>query len=81
MENKDGGPAFPHIVDPRGERKQGMTLRDYFAAHFPITMSEIAMLLNQTGKTATAEAMMEAMAAVRFAYSDAMIKAREKGGA
>jgi len=33
MENKDGGPAFPHIADPRGERKQGMTLRDYFAAH------------------------------------------------
>ena len=25
MNEKDGGSAFPHIVDPRGERKKGMT--------------------------------------------------------
>ena len=29
MNEKDGGPAFPHIVDPRRERKKGMTLRDH----------------------------------------------------
>ena len=29
MNEKDGGPAFPYIVDPRGERKKGMTLRDH----------------------------------------------------
>ncbi len=37
MNNKDGGPAFPHAdlddLDHIRGMKSGMSLRDYFAAH------------------------------------------------
>jgi hypothetical protein len=82
MENKDGGPAFPHIADPRGERKQGMTLRDYFAAKVIQGMASMddGRCPNQEDKKDIDAwrvkcMMQEAQAA--YLQADAMIRTRE----
>ena len=87
MNEKDGGPAFPHIVDPRGERKQGMTLRDYFAAKviqgmYPAV--DDGRCPNQEDRKdidAWRSKCMMQDAETAYLQADAMIKAREKGGA
>lgn len=62
-----GGPAFPFSGEPGVEPGcSGMTLRDYFAAHAP-TPAETLVLSDHC--------------AYRYRYADAMLAAREKGGA
>ena len=64
MDKDTGGPAFP---SPREHTtKEGMTLRDYFAAR--VMQSIIAM---EGADPATA-------AGIAYTCADAMLKAREK---
>ena len=66
----DGGPAFPNVPDGAGDKwsdwDHGMTLRDYFAAHAPTPAEEMDIADH---------------CAYRYRYADAMLAAREKGGA
>lgn len=71
MSNKDGGPAFPH---PAGWRRDphisdGMTLRDYFAAH--ANEKDIACHETdpRTGRLFTREV-------AKYRYASAMLKVR-----
>lgn len=83
----DGGPAFP--VTAHGLACQGMTLRDFFAAHAPfpsatntLTVDEIRALLPDSEVPDDAlgqlKLVMRATALVRYAYAAAMLAEREK---
>jgi hypothetical protein len=76
----NGGPAFPSPRYFKGLGPDGMTLRDYFATkamqskllcEFPRRLPESAQ-----GKT-----VGEWIADQSYEMADAMLKAREKGGA
>lgn len=86
----DGGPAFPCHTNPRpgtlSDAPQGMTLRDYFAAHAPIDQ-EISLAYAQkivgrdcpdyAGATiANAMFWAEFRARMRYIEADAMLRAR-----
>lgn len=80
MITNTGGPAFPAHKNWRID--SGMTLRDYFAAHAPITIED-AMLV--AGLDCSAFGMlplgkrmdvMVALANMRGTYADAMIAER-----
>ena len=58
------GPTLLHI-----------TLRDYLAAHCPVSFSEFLRGWTNT-ETATATTSMEAYAVLRYRYADAMLKER-----
>lgn len=80
---KDGGPAFPSThplifdSDPRGPSTLmcvGMSLRDYFAAHAPpIDENWFLQYCKNIGVFSHAKTTAD----WRFAYADAMLKARE----
>jgi hypothetical protein len=64
VSNKNtGGPAFPQAFAMAPKLDQGMTLRDYFAAHATIPPNGM---------------QMEDHCAYRYRYADAMLSAREK---
>ena len=75
----DGGPAFPHIVEPvaYGENTVtiktftygGMTLRDYFAA---------AALTGVAGSGFWSETPPDATAKAAYQYADAMLDERSR---
>ena len=64
----DGGPAFPlQSIGPEfSPGYAGMSLRDYFAAHAPLPECDMPFFEH---------------CAYRYAYADAMLKAREGGEA
>lgn len=68
MSKETGGPAFPvTLTDKSGQIAptfEGMTLRDYFAAHCPLPLYD--------GRSWEEEAL------ARYAYADAMIAERSK---
>lgn len=70
----DGGQAFPWATG-KGSYSQGMSLRDYHAAHCPITFSEFLRAWSKTD-IASAEESIAAYATLRQRYADAMLKAR-----
>lgn len=81
----DGGPAFPNGFDPdyavANRIDVGMSLRDYFLAHAPITFSEahklLCLMAQEKGAVSpTAADIIEYLAFLRFQYADAMLKAR-----
>tara|TARA_R110000782_G_scaffold54184_1_gene114704 strand:- start:400 stop:654 length:255 start_codon:yes stop_codon:yes gene_type:complete len=82
MSADNGGPAFPRtgnssFAKPQNNRfdnepETGMSLRDYFAAHCPITWDE-AQNYNTGG---TDE--MQWFVAMRLQYADTMIAIRNK---
>ena len=92
---KDGGPAFPESVrttdlagNPLAIIKNGMTLRDYFAAHArfddgDITWGEVKRFHGLPDDTDignwTEARTLAYKVARRYAYADAMIREREKG--
>ena len=55
--------------------------RDYFAAHAPITISDVTDWLDIYGGEVTGpwttSHVMQTMAELRYAYADAMIKERD----
>lgn len=73
MDRKYGGPAFPTPYTTRDgdhystEFEGGMTLRDYFAIH--ADRNDIAAMLSERPDLTLPQA--------RFAYADAMLRARE----
>lgn len=70
MSRNDGGPAFPSpgiesATDDRREQRDGMTLRDYFAA---MAMQELV----------SSPMLMEVRASVAYKMADAMLAERSK---
>lgn len=59
----DGGPAFPSHGTMGEVAQEGMSLRDYFAAHAPKPRDHMPI---------------EDHCAYRYRYADAMIRAREQ---
>lgn len=93
----DGGPAFPVPGLQHDEAFNGMTLRDYFAAHEPIHPTEsIGVMLAEEligrkipnpdtdsdwSALAVVQFWADAEAAYRYMRADAMLRAREGGAA
>jgi hypothetical protein len=81
---KDGGPAFPRTYN--GDGHNGMTLRDYFAAHAEVTLDGITgndarslgvpMPNSGTGEE-WAEWRARMTSRLKFMCADAMLRARE----
>ena len=67
----DGGPAFPFIDSASPLEHSGMTLRDYFAAKAMQAYIQRAVL----------HADLEDVAIDAYDIADAMLNAREEGGA
>lgn len=77
MKMKDyGGPAFPtlHIPDASPPAWSGMTLRDYFAAKAMITFW-------MDPEITDCNRDLDSVARWSYEMADAMLKAREEGGA
>lgn len=79
----DGGPAFP-FVEPDGEGRPaavetGMSLRDYFMAHAPFGIADAndAFWKRYRRKPHNPWEALSMLAALRVAYADEMLKARE----
>ena len=83
----NGEPAFP--CDSIVERNQkggfvgvevsssGMTVREYFAAHAPITLAEAGEKYRLNNGNGTIGDVMDYLAKLRWAYADSMLKAGE----
>jgi hypothetical protein len=86
MSNKnDGGPAFSsaevvdHNNDVMAYAESGMTLRDYYKAHAPVTATEVNdAFWSAYRRNADLPEFMELMAEMRGAYADAMLLERAK---
>jgi hypothetical protein len=88
MNNQNtGGPAFPSgLIDPSTpddavqSLHNGMTLRDYFAAHAPITLTDAVEFLDTYGGEVTGpwppQKVLRTLADLRVEYADAMLQAR-----
>lgn len=73
MSKETGGPAFPSegVVTNDGILYDGMTLRDYFAAHAMHSMFA-------RNKQRELVVPLEECAQVAYEWADAMLKAREQ---
>lgn len=58
-----------------GKPNTGMSLRDYFAAHAPITLEDAERDLD-AGNEVTSDVILTWLAQMRYAYADAMLVAR-----
>lgn len=104
MKKEDGGPAFPAAAEqlvrsPSGELVEasafgkehhaGMSLREYFAAHAPLTLIDANESLHQhpTAKKFAKlandvfpmEMLIKELARMRAIYADAMVAERQAG--
>ncbi len=80
MSEKDGGSAFP--CSAPSNMPQGMTLRDYFAAHAPPMPDDWASLRRHDYadyEAAGEELLLDCQ--WRWMWADAMLAAREAGKA
>lgn len=68
MEQKDGGPAFPHDDRAQYCEREGMSLRDYFAAK--------AMQAYLSSSAAPRQYSQDVYARTAYEMADAMLKAR-----
>ena len=78
----DGGPALPTEnamqTGPSSCRYEGMTMRDYFAAHAPIGVADANEAFYRAhGRNARTSEMLDTLAGLRSMYADAMLKARD----
>jgi hypothetical protein len=69
----DGGPAFPYEYSEKwgGDAQDGMSIRDYFAAHATEEDVRAHMYDDRLHQVCSREA-------ARYRYADAMLKAREQ---
>ena len=82
MSKETGGPAFPYVETGDCGVREGMTLRDYFAAKAVVALiaepmwneRQVAMVL-EIGRKPLAGAELYASAA--YALADAMLEARK----
>jgi hypothetical protein len=85
VKRNGGGLAFPQLIIESGERdghgdqidpitasEGGMTVRQYFAAHAPITFSDAVAYHDGA---ASYEQTLKTLAQMRLAYADATIAA------
>jgi len=86
-DEKTGGPAFPAMEvrthdtgDIVHNASQGISVRDYFAAHAPITWQDAIEWLDTYGGEVVGpwhpERIMDTLVMLRSEYADAMLKAR-----
>ena len=82
---KDGGPAFPmpSVPEPRVDEfthyNEGLSVRDYFAAHSDIPWNAVIETLALVGNSEpTVEEVLTIRAGMRYREADAMMKAREQ---
>ncbi|WP_404291476.1 hypothetical protein ACD578_05215 [Microvirga sp. RSM25] len=88
---RDGGPAFPQLDVESGQRDGhgdliepfttsagGMTLRDYLAAHAPISFEMAAQVFGDVPpfNDANRAAFLAVWALVRYEYADQMLRER-----
>jgi len=76
-EKYTGGPASPlspHSGEPCDD---GMSLRDYYAAHAPIGCKDLLDMMG-TPDDLTLEQIFDEWAVLRLAYADAMLTARDR---
>lgn len=67
------GQALPYVSC------QGMTLLDFFAAHAPISLRDAQRSLPRDGCIEVTHAdLFRRLAQMRYAYADAMLRARSK---
>lgn len=84
MSEKDGGPAFPRLIermDNLGNSiDMGMSLRDYFAAHAPITLDDIELWRDGDPRCQIIPTIerIQILANLRGEYADAMLAERNK---
>lgn len=88
---EDGGPAFPVEVQfmPDGTKQaiqtghmtgwaSGLSIRDYFAIHADVPWNAVIETLSLQGRSRpTIQEMSEYRAKLKYAESDAMLKARK----
>lgn len=77
MSADNGGPAFPHEYkygDGTAARADGMSLRDYLAAHAPDEPDWFGLYL--AGNSTYVDSITQ-LAMWRFYYADQMLKARK----
>lgn len=75
---------LPGFVDSNGVNwsarkipaQPGLTMRDYFAAHCPVTFTEFLSGWRGTSQASLSESL-DAFASLRVNYADAMLKARQ----
>lgn len=73
---RDGGPAFAAIAENR--LQTGMSLRDYFASHAPITWQDAYEQCQQQGiKDITGAQVTRVLVQMRDLYAEEMLKVRE----
>lgn len=75
----DGGPAFARAGGEMNYDAEGMSLRQYYAAHAPITCEEAYKCITDYtpfgSPGPTWEQVFNRLSAMRFEYADAMIAA------
>ena len=77
--SKDGGPAFPVLINGINSEMPGMTLRDYFAAKALIAVTG-AFISPQVLAEATADQLsllIRKMPGTAYEMADAMLEARK----
>ncbi|MBY4947039.1 hypothetical protein K6V92_10455 [Cupriavidus respiraculi] len=74
-EIKDGGPAFPHDERAQHNERDGMTLRDYFAAK---AMQAYLSAYPCQGELDSTQADMGDVASDAYRMADAMLDARRQ---
>lgn len=82
MIDKTGGPAFPLPLGNAQIDKsvQGMTLRQYYAAHAPITLVDAQNAIKLEGGNIhlTGGQVLKFLALMRWRYADDMIAGADK---
>ncbi len=69
-DGRDGGPAFPLVIDRGNEDwKDGLSKRDYFAAHAMNTLLHVTSW--------EAQEQFELLAKTAYKVADAMLEARK----
>lgn len=83
MRKSDGGPAFPRVgydtpSDGWVYGERGMSLRDYFAAHYLGGMTPWQWDWDKPEKNQPAEEYLANVAKSAYAMADAMLRARDE---
>jgi len=87
VKNNDGGPAFPVPGLQHDEAFNGISVRDYLAAHAPISLIDANEAMHQqpqtfakpVGEVFPLPLLMKELVRMRYEYADAMLSAREGG--
>lgn len=78
-EKETGGPAFPIGIEAYGEGREGMTLRDYFAAKAleGFCSNNSVFASNQLSGWSLVNCGFDQLCETAYALSDSMLEARK----